>query len=462
MSITAERHIQLLENASNLAREAAEFALAHGIIRYVDGGGVTHLPLSLVPWKAESSFVEETRELTVLYNDLYHRVAQDTDFLSRHLGTARSADEFIAHLFQALEQERPGKPALYLNRNDCMPASTPTGVWPKQVEMNLMASALGEASAKVYEMHRYLYRHNPLAANLVDNSAGEGLTWALNEGYRAIGNPGVVLYLVPDGEPNAFGQRISEVRLHRLYGVPTARTNLETLGREGELRDGVLYFRDEPVAIAYFRSGYAPHHYPNEYAWKARQLIEASTAVSVPNARTQLANTKMIQLKLARRELLEQFVSPEVADRLLKSMVGFANLGQEIEWHGQKAPARELALANPDAWVLKPHREGGGNNYFGDQMVAKLGSITEREAEAFILMEKIVQDPFRSVRLVNHEPVPCECFTEMGFFGLAYYPDVEREPVFNQARGYLLRTKDTSMDEGLVLGGFSFLDAAVV
>ena len=60
-------------------KEALEYLLAHGAVRYTDTGAVTHLPCSLVPWEAPRGFVQETEELTTLYNDLYHRVAHDDD-----------------------------------------------------------------------------------------------------------------------------------------------------------------------------------------------------------------------------------------------------------------------------------------------------------------------------------------------------------------------------------------------
>ncbi len=462
MPITAERHQQELEQAKNLALEAAEFAVAHGAVRYTPSGGVTHLPLSLVPWRADPFFVEANRAITRLYNRLYHRVAQDTQFLQEKLAQAKEADPFIANLFAALSEEQSGKPCLYLNRNDCMPSLDGHRVGPKQVEMNLMASALGEASARVYQMHKFLYRHSELSQGLVQNDAGEGLSWALAQGYAALGDPGVILFLVPNGEVNAFGQRIAQVRLEQLYEIPTARTTLEELGQQGSLRDGALYFGETRVAIAYFRSGYDPHHYSNQNAWKARRLIEASQAVSVPSARTQLANTKRIQLELSKRSELERFVTRDQADRLLKASVAFANLGEEIEFEGVRGEARELARQDPDRWVLKPHREGGGNNFFGAEMLTQLNSIRGAQEHAYILMEKIRQPAFPSVRLVDNEAIACDCFTEMGFFGLALWPEASGEPLFNEARGYLLRTKDTSMDEGLVLGGYSFLDAAVV
>ena len=93
--------------------------------------------------------------------------------------------------------------------------------------------------------------------------------------------------------------------------------------------------------------------------------------------------------------------------------------------------------------------------------VEKLNSLSEEESEAYILMEKITQPVFDSVRMVDGEPIPCRCFTELGFFGTAFYPSPDAAAMFNRSEGYLLRTKDESMDEGLVLGGFSFLDTLI-
>lgn len=443
-------------------QEALEFLLAHGAVRYTVDGQVTHLPCSLTPWRADPEFVSETEALTVLYSDLYHRVAQDDDFLHHEFQEARKADDFIEHLFRAKEKEAVGKPCLYLNRNDCMPALQPDGsVQPKQVEMNLMASALAEASSVVYRMHRFVGQHTGRA--LKENFGGQGLARALAEAYRSANMSGIILLLIPVGEVSVFDQRITEARLVEEHGLSTMRASLEELGEEGEIRAGDLYFRGRKVSIAYFRTGYAPGHYRTEKAWHARELIEASSAVSVPSARTQLANTKLIQLILSDREVLERFVSPETARRILRSCVAFTKLDNEfVDAGGRSGLGREHALASPSRWVLKPHREGGGNNFFGEGIVEKLKTMKAQEAAAYILMERIEQNVFESVRLVEGKAIPCHCVTELGFFGTAFFPKADGEAEFNTAQGYLLRTKDEHVDEGLVLGGFSFLDAVQV
>ncbi len=440
-------------------RQVLEFLLSHGAIRYKADGGVTHLPCSLVPWKAPVEFVAETEELTSLTTLLYHRVAQDDDFLHRELEQTRKADEFIERLFRAKEKELGGKPSLYLNRNDCMPASVAGGgVWPKQVEMNLMASALGEASAVVWRMHRFVGQEQ--SWTLKKNEAGQNLASGLADAYRRMDADGIILFLIPVGEVSVFDQRILEARLVEEHGLATKRATLGELGERGELRGEDLFFDGHKVSIAYFRTGYAPYHYLGELEWKARDFLEASSAISVPSARTQLANTKLIQLVLSETEVLDRFLPSADAARVARSCVTFTKLEQAFD--GSGVSGREAALKNPDDWVLKPHREGGGNNFFGAQLVAELKRMSEAEGAAFILMEKIRQPVFESVRMVDGVAIPCRCFTELGFFSTAFFDGATLDPAFLNTEGYLLRTKDESMDEGLVLGGFSFLDSLML
>ena len=47
------------------------------------------------------------------------------------------------------------------------------------------------------------------------------------------------------------------------------------------------------------------------------------------------------------------------------------------------------ALASPQDYVLKPQREGGGNNHYGDDLVDALERMTPDERAAYILMERI-------------------------------------------------------------------------
>ena len=52
--------------------------------------------------------------------------------------------------------------------------------------------------------------------------------------------------------------------------------------------------------------------------------------------------------------------------------------------------AAQLAFDCPQGWVLKPSREGGGNNFFDDDMLEKLRELKGSDKrEAYVLMEKL-------------------------------------------------------------------------
>lgn len=442
-----------LDQAHHLAQEALEFVMAHGLVRYRKDGSVGHLPFTLHPWQTPTGFYRHGQRVSPLYNRLYHAVSQNRAFLDEHLSPSRQVDPFIQGLYSCLPPEPIEKPWLYLSRHDFMPAITPQGILPKQVETNLMAASLGYASQKVNAAIRYLYHGSDLGRATLPHRGGSTICKGLAQAFRHLAKAGeIILFLVPPGEVNAFDQRAMQAELILEYDIPVLRTTLDELGEKGQIVDGKVVFQGKSVAIAYFRAGYSPDHYLKSQAWAGRKLLEHSHTVSIPSVTIQLANTKKIQQVLSSRETLEQFVPAQEAAQLLETMVTMAPV----------AEARQQALDEPEKWVLKPSREGGGNNYFGQEMVEHLRQLDESQAQAYILMEAIRQSPFRAVRLVEEKVVDGPCFTELGHFSYALWEPGATEPVFEDTEGYLLRTKDEKNREGLVLGGFSFLDTAAV
>lgn len=433
--------------------------MAHGLVRYRKDGSIGHLPFTLHPWQSPPGFYAHGARVSPLYNKLYHRVSQNRAFLDEHLAASRAVDDFVQGLYSCLPDQPIARPWLYLSRHDFMPAITPQGILPKQVETNLMAASLGYASQRVNAAIRFLYAGTPLGSSVLPHRGGSTICKGLALAYQHYAKAGeVILFIVPPGEVNAFDQRTMQAELVLEYGISVLRTTLDELGESGEIRDGKVVLKGRSASIAYFRGGYSPDHYANPDAWKGRRLLEHSQTLSIPSVTIQLANTKKIQQVLSHQPTLEQFVSPQEAAQLLETMVAMCPVDGPI----QGTTGRQAALADPEGWVLKPSREGGGNNYFGDDLVKQLKELTTRQAHAFILMESIQQTPFRAVRLVEEKVVDNLCVTELGHFSYALWEEAAAEPAFQDTEGYLLRTKDVGNREGLVLGGFSFLDTAAI
>lgn len=116
------------------------------------------------------------------------------------------------------------------------------------------------------------------------------------------------------------------------------------------------------VSAIYFRAGYEPGHYPGEKEWEARLRIEQSLAIKCPSIQYHLAGTKKVQQALSTPEALRRFIDDEESVAAVMDL--FTKL-YSLDFNAEGDAAVELANANPEKYVLKPQREGGGNNVYG-------------------------------------------------------------------------------------------------
>ena len=176
-------------------------------------------------------------------------------------------------------------------------------------------------------------------------------------------------------ESNRFDQLGLEQLLWDKYKIQTMRKTLTEIYENGNLREGHLILAGKLVALTYYRAGYTPDDFHTSEALKGRQLIEASSTIQVPDLPMQLAGMKKIQQVLTRPEILSAFVSKEISQRFLKTFAAMHSLDEIIETPDGELRASAWAAKNPDKYVLKPQREGGGNNYFGRDIPIKLADM---------------------------------------------------------------------------------------
>lgn len=142
----------------------------------------------------------------------------------------------------------------------------------------------------------------------------------------------------------------------------------------------------------------------------------------------------------------------------------------------------QLAKTNPNGYVMKPQREGGGNNIYGEEIGKKMDSMTQKELSSFILMERVNSTSFICNHVKLGERSRIESISELGVYG-TYVVDYQVETsekhtkseggkseqsrknrsdcasvVVDSAAGYLLRSKSIESDEGGVATGYSVLD----
>lgn len=227
--------------------------------------------------------------------------------------------------------------------------------------------------------------------------------------------------------------------------MTVVRASLEEVGLEGVINeDKCLVFRDSEISIVYFRAGYMPEQYPTSLSWQGREKIELSKAIKCPNIDYHLAGCKKIQQAL--NTDMHLFTNtPECLLKNTTEIYDFSKISQKIV---------ETVQSNPKDWVLKPQREGGGNNIYGQDILPKLANHDQHPE--YILMKMIKCQEKECVMLKNGTTNRVLALSEVGMFGALVANG--SEIVMNEYVGYLVRTKSRDSNEGGIAAGFGVLD----
>jgi hypothetical protein len=76
----------------------------------------------------------------------------------------------------------------------------------------------------------------------------------------------------------------------------------------------------------------------------------------------------------------------------------------------------ELVKENPDNFVLKPQREGGGNNYYGNEILNQFYKLDSKEIATFILMQRIKPCPRYGLLVKNRTLEAASVISELGIY----------------------------------------------
>lgn len=452
----------------DLAKFAKDVACLHGfLVRPKEPKNselVTYLPFTLFPTPIQRAAYYQAIEVQNHYNTLMDRVSQDTDFLEEALSSTMKVDKFTARLFrihkQMLKEGKSPTVVLGLNRSDYMVDQAQDGRPSlKQIEFNTFAAGAGGLAAAIVNVHKNILtvagRHEE-SQRVLENNPPAGQAKAMAKAWELYGSKrAVLLMIINKEERNVFDQRWLQMALLKL-NLPMILRCFKDVSTNGFLdEDNRLFVDGKEIAVVYFRDGYTPQQYSSEEDWEARLMIERSLAVKCPDIATHLAGTKKIQQVLAQPGVLERFFpgQPYVVEQIRSTFTGLYSL--DVGPEGDRT--FEMALADPERFVLKPQREGGGNNIYGSNICEVLKKITAEERSCCILMEKVRPIPSPNILLRHDTPLTItDCLSELGVYGA--YVRHGKDMVMNETVGHLLRTKVATFSDGGILKGAAGLD----
>ena len=461
----------------------------NGLMYTDDKMSWTHAPLGILPIEYSKTSFDKICNLQPAFNSLVDTIARNRDFLKSHLNSVADVDPFTKRLLDMyLEQDegvvRNGIQVGIL-RSDYMSDTRKDDDTENgkscflQVEINTIASSFGCLSQKVGSLHKYLlqrYDGEECLERLLDasdlklspreilsrcpkNVAIEKLAASLSFCHHLMARKdAVILFVVQPLERNVADQRALEAQLWLEHGVKVEFNSLADVQRDGVCNEnGELVVNGRVVSVVYYRAGYTPNDYPTEIEWSARALIERSSAIKCPNLGYHLAGTKKIQQVLGEDGVLESLgVSDELCREMRSTFARQFSLGPKASSGATQAVSE--AIHDGSCWVLKPQREGGGNNLYGEELSKFLDKYQDSDTlGGYVLMQRIFPRLASTVFFRNGEAEISSSISELGVYGT--FVGDGSGAMINDYAGYLLRTKPADIDEGGVATGYSVLNS---
>lgn len=499
--------------------ELIHYALTHGIVYGITSNyelnltqhAAIHAPFTVQPFKFPRQPFEKAMSLAPVMNFLYEKISRNYMWLVNTLSQTAISDDFTGRLLNILKQvhEEGIKQPLSLGifRSDYMlhNAKNDSRTF-LQVEFNTIASSFGSLSTKISEMHKYFSSPSD-ASSIPTNTSLASICKALGYSHQQFclstnTENAIIIMVVKEGERNFSDQKLLVYELAERHQVRCLRCTLEELqvpGRCTQNSAGLLCLDGVPVSVVYYRVGYSPDDYPTDAHWTTRLMLERSSAIKCPSIGMHLAGSKKVQQALAEPGQLEVFLPQDergtaAAKELRSVFAGLYSLNVEatdpLERKSREEALRatkQRAMKLPAAYVMKPQREGGGNNLYGAAVSRALRTLDAESLAAFILMERITP-PSQGAQLVRNtgsssadsDIAEEACLCELGVFGVIMSDssvesstDWSNAPLllptedtgtrlFNDYAGYLLRVKPAGADEGGVAAGYAVLSSPLL
>ncbi|CAN6641461.1 hypothetical protein TRVA0_018S02366 [Trichomonascus vanleenenianus] len=455
------------------------WAMGHGLMMLTEGNAPTavHAPVTVYPTPFPKAAFEKARKAQKPFNELYYSVCANEEWLVSVITDLATFDpDFTGKLLEvhlkATKSSQPRQPLTGgLFRSDYIPSDKGE---IRQVEFNSVSVSFPALSTRVSELHNYLIKNQiygidydpatvPVSPSLSDMAAGLATMHRayVKQAGLAEDEPAAVLMVVQPNERNVLDQRLVEYELNEKHTISCYRATLEEIQDKFSLVEGNRLVHNgtgAEISVVYYRSGYGPGDYPTSKEWEARLFLECSYAINCPSALTQLSGAKKIQQLLTEEKVIRK-VAPQLSkadiDVMLETFVAIHPLDDETP---EGRHARTLAFDHPTDYVLKPQREGGGNNIYKDNIPGFLMATPKANWPAYILMELIKPANMSNKILRNGEVYNGEIVSELGVFGSCLWNRETKRLLHNEECGWLLRSKVQSSNEGGVAAGFGCVD----
>ena len=455
--------------------EMIDYLYSNGlIIKNKEGIGVKHIPITLYPSPIVKSFFDKIQFYQIAFNKIMDKISRDQQYIEQILTPISEKDEFIKKSLEISKKvstfENKQKIQCGFFRNDYMVDKVKKFIY--QIEFNTIAVSMFSFSDKLKKFYsffsnkypeiyeRYKDKEIPLEKKDVipefSSSLIESIKLFSPENYKNT----IIIFVVQENEKNVFDQRTIENELYEKYNILSKRLTLNEITKNCKVDEkGQISYEEKIISLFYFRAGYTPSDYKDEESWKGREMIELSTAIKVPNINLFLTTLKVFQYELTKPDILKKYINEElISNDIIRFFTKIYYL-RDMDKEKQKELFNQIT-SNPHSYVIKPQREGGGNNYYDEKIIPLLPKDDSEPSDELlnsIIMERIEAPEYETLNLIDEKVIVNTINSEFSVYGVIISSD-DKIYNINKSVGFLVRSKDKNAGEGGVIHGSGCVD----
>ena len=457
----------------NILQEIIMYLYTNGLIIKSINGGVNHIPIMLTPSPIPKNIYEKIFFYQIAFNKIIDKLSNDQNFLEEILTPISEKDSFVKKNLEISKKlvnyEHKQKIKLGIFRNDYLFDKKQNFLF--FTEYNTIASSMGTFSDKMKKFYSYFsqkyteifkkYSEKEIPLEGFNNiekfaeSIYEAIKLAFPQQYKE----SIIVFIIQKKETNIFDQYSLSDELYNKYKISSKRITLEEIKAKcNQDENGNLTLDSQLISLFYFRAGYTENDYPNEESWLGRELIELSTAIKVPDINTFLTTFKIFQYELSKPQILMRYCHSElIINDILRFFGGIYNI-RDMSSEKVKELFSKIK-AEPTKYILKPMKEGGGNNITGDKLK---DIIPEEDSEISdliknsVIVEKIESYEHEGLVIRNEKLKVQNSISEFSIYGIILTN--ENKLIINKSVSFLVRTKDKESIEGGIIEGAGAID----
>ena len=457
----------------DILQEIIIYLYTNGLIMKSKNGGVTHIPIMLTPSPIPKNIYEKILFYQISFNKIINKLSNDQNFLEEILTPISEKDEFVKKNLEISKKlvnyEHKQKIKLGIFRNDYLFDKNQNFLF--FTEYNTIASSMGTFSDKIKKFYSHFsqtypeifkkYSEKEIPMEGFDNiekfaeSMHEAVKLAFPQQYKE----SIIVFVIQKNETNIFDQYSLSDELYNKYKISSIRMTLEEIKVKCvQDENGNLTLDGQLISLFYFRASYTENDYPNDEAWQGRELIELSTAVKVPDINTFLTTFKIFQYQLSKPQILMRYCHSElIINDIVRFFGGIYNI-RDMSPENIKELFNKIKT-EPDKYILKPMKEGGGNNITGEKLkeiIPEEGAEISDIIKNSVIVDKIESYIHEGLVIRNEKLKVQNSISEYSIYGIILTN--ENNLIINKSVSFLVRTKDKESIEGGIMEGAGSID----